>query len=158
MAEKMPHEQGAKTQQKFRNRSFISVRFAVLTAANMKIALFWVAALCILTRHDDGGSKHLRNICELLPEHTMQQLKTQPFFITMFTSAHQWYIQTVSTFLHLIFFITVIRFDIIVSFFILLSHCFSFDFSSCYSYFLYQSGLISSESFHIFVSILFNEE
>jgi hypothetical protein len=47
-------------------RSFI-VRFQVLTAASIKMALFWVVAPCSLVvyrrfrgaRPDDGGSKHL---------------------------------------------------------------------------------------------------
>jgi hypothetical protein len=34
--------------------------FQVLTAASVKMAVFWIAALCSLVDHsDDGGSKHL---------------------------------------------------------------------------------------------------
>jgi hypothetical protein len=38
------------------------VRFQVLTAASMKMAVFWVVAPCSLVdvyRRDDGGSKYL---------------------------------------------------------------------------------------------------
>jgi hypothetical protein len=39
-----------------------SVRFQVLTAASMKMTVFWVVAPCSLVefyRLDDGGSKHI---------------------------------------------------------------------------------------------------
>jgi hypothetical protein len=41
---------------------FILVRFQVLTAMNMKMAVFWVVAPCNVRfthRPDNGGSKHL---------------------------------------------------------------------------------------------------
>jgi hypothetical protein len=46
------------------------VRFKVLTAASKKMPVFWVVAI----RHcpDDGGSNHLWNVCELLPDYTAQ--------------------------------------------------------------------------------------
>jgi hypothetical protein len=44
------------------------VGFEVLTAASMKIAVFWVVAPCSL---------HLRNVGKLLPDYTAQQPRRQ---------------------------------------------------------------------------------
>jgi hypothetical protein len=53
----------------------------------MEMAVFWVVASCSLVevylrfrahRPDDGASKHLWNVCKLLPDYTAQQLRRQP--------------------------------------------------------------------------------
>jgi hypothetical protein len=62
-------------------------------AVGMKMAAFWVVALCslievywyseLLPRHPgDRGSKHLWNINKLLPDCMPQQCRRQPFFIS----------------------------------------------------------------------------
>jgi hypothetical protein len=52
------------------------VRFQALTAANMKMAVFWVVAP--RSRSDDGGSKDLWNVGKFLPDYTAQQPRRQP--------------------------------------------------------------------------------
>jgi hypothetical protein len=55
-----------------------AVRFQVLTAADMKMAAFWVVAQCILieflptVHRPHEGSKHIWNVGELIPERTGQ--------------------------------------------------------------------------------------
>jgi hypothetical protein len=44
---------------KFRGPEYKKVRFQVLMAARMKMAIFWVVAPLVTHRPDDGGSKHL---------------------------------------------------------------------------------------------------
>jgi hypothetical protein len=60
--------------------------FQVLTAASMKMAVFWVVAPCSLVevyrrfrgdRPDDGGSKYLLNVGKLLPDYTALQTRRQ---------------------------------------------------------------------------------
>jgi hypothetical protein len=73
--------------------SLILVRFQVLTAASMKIIVFWDVAPCSLIEvyqrfrgtycihhhsPDDGGSKHLRNVGKFLPDYTAQHPRRQP--------------------------------------------------------------------------------
>jgi hypothetical protein len=71
-------------------RLILQVRFKVLTAARVKITVFWDVAPCSLAevyqrfgdacclyhqgahRPDDGGSKHLWNVGKLLPDYTSQ--------------------------------------------------------------------------------------
>jgi hypothetical protein len=72
------------------------VRFKVLTAASIKMAVFWAIAPCSLVEvyrrvrgacclrrqcdkcSDNGGSKHLWNVSKLLPDYTAQQPTRQP--------------------------------------------------------------------------------
>jgi hypothetical protein len=56
-----------------------SVRFQVLTAASMKMVVFWVVAPCslVMNRPDVGGSKHLWNVGKLLPDYRAQQPRRQ---------------------------------------------------------------------------------
>jgi hypothetical protein len=49
------------------------MRFQVLTAASMKVAVFWVVVPCT----DDAGSKHLWNVDNLLSDYTAQQPRRQ---------------------------------------------------------------------------------
>jgi hypothetical protein len=42
-------------------------------AASMKMTVFWDVASCSLV--DDGGSKHLRNVSERLPDYMVQHPK-----------------------------------------------------------------------------------
>jgi hypothetical protein len=65
-----------------------SMRFQILMVVSMKMAIFWVVALCTLVKvywcfrgagcPDDGGSKHLWNVSELIPDYTAQQPTRQP--------------------------------------------------------------------------------
>jgi hypothetical protein len=55
-----------------------SVRFQVLTAANMKMAVFWDIARWV-HRPDDRDSKHIWNVGKPLPYYTAQQPRGQPF-------------------------------------------------------------------------------
>jgi hypothetical protein len=58
------------------------VRFSVLTATSMKVALFWDVAPCYLTdigdRPNDGGSKHLWIVCKYVQDCTVQHPRSQP--------------------------------------------------------------------------------
>jgi hypothetical protein len=73
--------------------NIISVRFQVVTAANMKMAVSWNIALCSLVEvhrrfsstywlHHQGdkdvGSEHLWNVGKLLPDYTAQYSRKQP--------------------------------------------------------------------------------
>jgi hypothetical protein len=55
--------------------------FRILTAASMKMAVFWIVAPCRLVevthRADGGGSKHLSDIGKLL-HYTVQPPRRQP--------------------------------------------------------------------------------
>jgi hypothetical protein len=76
----------------YENRSFFTVIFDVLTAATMKIAVFWVVAPCSLVevyqrfrgacclhhRPNDRGSKHIWNVGKLLQDYTALQPRRQP--------------------------------------------------------------------------------
>jgi hypothetical protein len=51
------------------------MRFQVLMAASIKMAVFWdVAPYSLLRtyRLDGGGSKHISNVSKLLPDYTAQ--------------------------------------------------------------------------------------
>jgi hypothetical protein len=82
----------------------IYVKFQVPTAASMKITVFWDDAPCSLVEMDqrfrgaycpyyhgdDGGSKHLWNVGQFLPDYTAHitegsNLQTQ-FLTTLFSS------------------------------------------------------------------------
>jgi hypothetical protein len=52
------------------------VIFQALTATSMKLTAFWDIAPCS-HRPDDGGSKHLRNVDQLLRNYTAQQPRRQ---------------------------------------------------------------------------------
>jgi hypothetical protein len=67
--------------------------FEVLTVASMKMTVFWILEPCSLVdiyqcfrgaccHHyqglDDTGSRHLRNVSELLPDYMVQQPRRQP--------------------------------------------------------------------------------
>jgi hypothetical protein len=74
---------------------FIIVRFEVLTAASMKVAVFWVVAPYSLVEvyrrlrgasddlPDDGGSKHLWHVGELLPTAQQPRRQTSSYFIVV---------------------------------------------------------------------------
>lgn len=49
---------------------------------SIKMAVFWVAALC-LHHHPDGGGKHVWNDCKFLPEYEAQQPRWQPVIYTL---------------------------------------------------------------------------
>jgi hypothetical protein len=85
------------TQVKAPYQDFVNtvMKLDVLTAASMKMAVFWAVAPCILVevqrrftgacylyhkddRPDYGGSRHFWNVPELLPECMGQQLRIQP--------------------------------------------------------------------------------
>jgi hypothetical protein len=67
------------------------VRFQVLTAANMKMTVFWDVVPCGMVEHDwhfrgayclhhlpdEGGSKHLWNVGQYLPDYMAQHPKSQ---------------------------------------------------------------------------------
>jgi hypothetical protein len=59
----------------------ICVGFEVLTVVGTKMVVFWVVAPCSLVRPDDGGSKDIRNVGKLLPDHTALQPRRQPSYI-----------------------------------------------------------------------------
>jgi hypothetical protein len=88
------------------------VRFQVLTATSMKMAVFWVVASCSLVeiyrcfrgpccphyqddqhylcfdRLDDGGSKHIWDVDKLLPYYTAQHRKTAIFELWWISVLH----------------------------------------------------------------------
>jgi hypothetical protein len=81
----------------FLSETYYHLKFRVLTAVSMKMAVFWVLAPCILVEvyrrvrglcclhhhciecPDDGGSKQLRNVSRLLADYTAQQPLRQPY-------------------------------------------------------------------------------
>jgi hypothetical protein len=80
--------------------SINEVKFQVLTAASMNMAVFWVGAPCSLVevylrsiirathRPSDGGSKHLWNVGKPLPDYMAQQPRRQPSSIQLNVSEH----------------------------------------------------------------------
>jgi hypothetical protein len=63
--------------------------FEVLTAASMKMAVFWIIAPCNLVEvyhPDKGGSNYLRNVGKRLPDHSVPQPKRQPSSVKLLIS------------------------------------------------------------------------